>query len=118
MEKLVVSGGLEQMENCLGFMATKLSDEGFEVVKLRVESAPSPTTLLQIRKPTAFLPNRMCASLKMSIVETGVSIESYCGTWFDNQKTSSGVFDSIAVNKLCKSIFLEAIAFFTRRENS
>lgn len=118
MEKYVVSGTLEQMENCFGYMTDKYAEKGYEVAKLRVESAASQTALLQIRKTTSLMPKGMCVTLKMSLVESGVCVEVYRGTWYDNQKTAFGcLFDSL-YEMLCKSIFLEAIAFFTRRENS
>lgn len=36
MEKYVVSGILEQMENCFGYMTDKYAEKGYEVAKLCV----------------------------------------------------------------------------------
>lgn len=114
MESIVVSGDENRMNACFQYLQD-VASEKFEVAFLTVRNAVTPTALLQVREKNSSCPQSSCATIKMSIVAEGIKIESYKGDWFDCDNAQAGLLDMFKIPKLCKSLFMEAISFYTRK---
>lgn len=113
METITIKGDMARMNSCVDYLIKKLASSiAGKVICLTVENAERPTQIVQVRdKPT-----RECAAIKFTLTTEGILLESDWAFWYDMPKTPiGGMLSRWHYEKLSKSIFLDAMSYFTSR---
>lgn len=121
MERITIKGNHERMDACVNYLIGKFGNDGnFQIVRLTVGNVECPTVVVQARDRQT----KLCAAVRFTLTTDGILVESDSALWYDIGQRCIGVsdwvFGSSNWNKthyqeIAKTIFMEAISFFTVR---
>lgn len=119
MERITIKGNHERMDVCVNHLISKFGGEGnCQIVRLTVGNVEFPTVVVQARDRQT----KLCAAVRFTLTTDGILVESDSALWFDIGQGGIGVSDWLCgewnkthYQEIAKTIFMEAISFFTAR---